>query len=161
TSYCPDAIAAVELVLNSAAPTRAFYDLDSAVTLDRLARGERGEYVPERGHRDFGLVLRFCGGRPLQGLGKKLRAPRALAARRTPRAAEPDDRYRGILGYLGTWAADRDAALRTLFVAPARRMSGERFIIGGSMYGGEFPWLENIFYVSHVPPAEHPAFYCS
>ena len=166
TSYCPDAIAAAELVLDSAVPTRVFYDLDSAVTLDRLARGERVEYVPERGYRDFDLVLSFCGGLALEGLERRLGARRAVPLYGSVdptihRPAEPDDRYRGALGYLGTWAADRDATLRTLFVEPARRMPGEHFIIGGSMYGGEFPWLENIFYVSHVPPAEHPAFYCS
>lgn len=29
------------------------------------------------------------------------------------------------------------------------------------MYGGDFPWLPNIYWVSHLPPARHPAFYCS
>ncbi len=166
TSYCPDAVAATQLLLDSAVPVRVFYDLDSAVTLDRVASGERVEYVPERGYRDFDLVLSFCGGRALEGLEKQLGARRTapLYGSVDPgvhRPAAPNDRYRGLLGYLGTWAADRDAALRALFVEPARLLPSERFVIGGSMYGGEFPWLENIFYVSHVPPAEHPAFYCS
>ncbi len=29
------------------------------------------------------------------------------------------------------------------------------------MYDGSFPWQPNIFFVSHLPPADHPAFYCS
>ncbi len=69
--------------------------------------------------------------------------------------------YRAALGHLGTYAADRDAALRELFVEPARRLPDERFIIAGSMYDGSFPWQPNIFLISHLAPADHPAFYCS
>src|ERR687889_2397154 len=35
TSYCPDGVAASELVLSSRAPVQAFYDLDTPVTLER------------------------------------------------------------------------------------------------------------------------------
>src|SRR5206468_7407317 len=49
TSYCPDAQAASDLVLESAAAIKAFYDLDTPVTLDGLARGERGDYIPAGG----------------------------------------------------------------------------------------------------------------
>src|SRR5436190_23193472 len=37
TSFCPDAAPAEQLVLDSDAGLRVFYDLDTAVTLDRLA----------------------------------------------------------------------------------------------------------------------------
>src|SRR5919198_1582677 len=36
TSYCPDAIRATQLVLDSSANVRCFYDLDTPITLDRL-----------------------------------------------------------------------------------------------------------------------------
>src|SRR6185437_11375006 len=49
TSYCPDGIVASELMLNSAAPRRIFYDLDTPVTLARLAAGERVDYIGPRG----------------------------------------------------------------------------------------------------------------
>jgi spore maturation protein CgeB len=71
------------------------------------------------------------------------------------------DEYRADLSYLGTHAADRDQMLRTLFVEPAKRLPQRKFIIGGAMYDGTFPWEPNIFLLSHVPPPEHPAFYCS
>jgi spore maturation protein CgeB len=29
------------------------------------------------------------------------------------------------------------------------------------MYPREFPWTDNIWFLEHVPPPEHPAFYCS
>lgn len=62
TSYCPDAIAASDLVFESAVPVRAFYDLDTPVTLSRLKRGERVPYLPEGGLGDFDVVLSFTGG---------------------------------------------------------------------------------------------------
>jgi spore maturation protein CgeB len=65
------------------------------------------------------------------------------------------------LGYLGTYAADRNAALQKLLIEPAKRLPDCKFIIAGSMYDQSFPWRENIFFVSHLPPADHPAFYCS
>src|SRR5215212_6831516 len=46
TSYCPDAIAASELVLGQPDALHVFYDLDTPVTLERLANGEPVEYLP-------------------------------------------------------------------------------------------------------------------
>jgi len=34
-------------------------------------------------------------------------------------------------------------------------------VIGGALYPEDFPWSENTWFVRHVPPALHPAFYCS
>src|SRR5690606_36025313 len=48
-----------------------------------------------------------------------------------------------------------------LFVEPAARRQELKFLIGGAQYPTEFPWLANIFFVHHLPPREHPAFYAS
>ena len=69
--------------------------------------------------------------------------------------------YRADLSYLGTFAEDRQAALAALFVEPARRLPSKRFIMGGALYPEAFPWTQNIHFVAHVPPPDHPAFYCS
>ncbi|HLK50156.1 MAG TPA: glycosyltransferase [Bryobacteraceae bacterium] len=166
TSFCPDAIAASELVLSSTARLKTFYDLDTPVTLARLGRGETVAYIGPRGLRDFDLVLSYTGGRALTELKEKLGAREALplygsvdAEVHKPAAAS--GRYAADLSYLGTYSADRDAALRTLFVEAARRLPTHRFILGGSMYDAGFPWEPNIYFVQHVPPAEHPSFYCS
>ena len=37
----------------------------------------------------------------------------------------------------------------------------QRFLIGGAQYPQDFPWAANIFFVRHLPPAEHPAFFSS
>jgi spore maturation protein CgeB len=62
TSYCPDGIAASELVLDSNAARRVFYDLDTPVTLSQLSAGERVPYLPPQGLGDFDLVLSYTGG---------------------------------------------------------------------------------------------------
>jgi spore maturation protein CgeB len=48
-----------------------------------------------------------------------------------------------------------------LFIEPARRCPDKRFVLGGALYPMEFPWTNNIWFVRHVPPPEHPSFYCS
>ena len=75
TSYCPDAIAASELVFDARAIS-VFYDLDSPVTLSRHARGEANFYVGARGLADYDLVLSYTGGGALDAV------PRDLGARR-------------------------------------------------------------------------------
>src|ERR1051326_4342548 len=74
TSYCPDGIAASDLVLSSSCARRVFYDLDTPVTLSRLRSGEAVEYIGPRGLRDFDLVLSYTGGRALDGLRDQLGA---------------------------------------------------------------------------------------
>jgi spore maturation protein CgeB len=73
----------------------------------------------------------------------------------------PVERYRADLSYLGTYAEDRQQALVQLFLEPARRRPESRFLIGGAQYPAAFPWSDNIYFVRHLPPAEHSAFYCS
>jgi len=165
TSYCPDALPAAELVLDSKG-LRVFYDLDTGVTLHRLARGEHVEYIPAAGLGDFDLVLSYTGGRSLDELKRRLGARQVapLYGHVDPAAHRPvaaEDRYRANLSYLGTYAADRDAILNSLFIEPARRSPQRRFLMGGAQYDGSFPWQPNIYFVRHVPPADHCAFYCS
>jgi spore maturation protein CgeB len=166
SSFCPDAIAAGELTLDSPAQLRVFYDLDTPVTLSRLAAGEPVSYIGPRGLRDYDLVLSYTGGKALDELRTVLGARRVapLYGSVEPsvhKPASPDARYQGLLGHLGTYAADRAERLRELFVEPARRLPRERFLLAGSMYGASFPWQPNIFLISHIAPADHPAFYCS
>ncbi|MBX5483114.1 MAG: glycosyltransferase [Myxococcaceae bacterium] len=164
TSYCPDAQAATELSLASNAAVKAFYDMDTGVTIERLEAGERVEYVPSGGLGGFDVVLSFVGGGALEALVRQLGARWAV-----PLYGSVDaDLYRPLqvprtahLSYLGTWAANRQKALDQLFLEPARRMPEHWFCIGGSQYPPDFPWEKNVRYVFHVPPPEHPAFYCS
>lgn len=166
TSYCPDARAATELIFESPVPLRVFYDLDTPITLERLERGENVEYLPAEGLGAFDLVLSYTGGSALDELRERLGAGTALPLYGSvdPVAHRPtrrDERYICELSYLGTWAADRQAQLQALFLAAARRVPDKRFLIGGSLYPADFPWCANVWFIRHVPPPEHPAFYCS
>jgi len=166
TSYCPDALAATDLVLESSAGVRTFYDLDTPVTLDKLAAGETVPYVGARGLSDFDLVLSYTGGQALRELVERLGARRVapLYGSVDPQMhypVPPRPEYSADLSYLGTYAADRQRAVESLLIEPARRLPHRRFLIGGAQYPQEFPWTDNIHFLRHVPPPQHPAFYCS
>ncbi len=166
TSYCPDGIAATDLVLGAARPLSVFYDLDTPVTLSRLGRGESLSYLGPVGLGPFDLVLSYTGGAALDALRDRLGARRVapLYGHVDPdvhRPVEPVGTYVGDLSYLGTYAADRQSALETLLVEPARQRPDQRFVIGGAQYPHDFPWCTNIFFVRHLPPTEHPAFFSS
>jgi len=166
TSYCPDGAAASELVLASPIPLRVFYDMDTPVTLERARAGETVEYLLPGGLAGFDLALSFTGGEALRELERRLGARRALPLYGSVdptvhRPVAPLEPFRADLSYLGTFAANRQAALERLFVEPARRRPHRTFVIGGSMYDTGFPWRANIKYVDHLPPADHPAFYGS
>jgi spore maturation protein CgeB len=165
TSYCPDAIPAADLVLESGA-LPVFYDLDTSVTTDELRAGRSVAYIGPRGLQDYKLVLSYCGGPAAKELQRLLgaRAVAPLYGSVDPaahRAATPDARYRADLSYLGTYAPDRQQVLEELFLAPARARPELKFLLGGSLYPADFPWLPNLHYAGHVPPLEHPGFYSS
>ena len=165
TSYCPDGIAATDLVLASR-PLKVFYDLDTPVTLERIESGHGVAYIGASGLRDFDVVLSFTGGRALMELRSRLGAKRAVALYGS---VDPDvhrpvatrEGYRADLSYIGTYAEDRQAALNALFLEPARRLPERRFLIAGAQYPPAFAWLPNLFFVRHIAPPDHPALYSS
>lgn len=172
TSYCPDGIAATSLVLEAAAaapaggPLAVFYDLDTPVTLFQLRAGQPVSYIGPEGLGGFDLVLSYTGGTALDELQERLGARRVapLYGSVDPSVhcpAEIQDVYQGDFSYLGTYAADRQEVLDRLFLEPARRLPDRRFVLAGAQYPPDFPWLPNLYFVRHLPPVDHPAFFCS
>ncbi len=166
TSYCPDGLAVTELVLDSPGIVRTFYDLDTPVTLSKLQAREALTYIGPRGLREFDLVLSYTGGGALEKLRTELGAQRVapLYGHVDPEVHRPVDsvaRYVSDLSYLGTYAADRQIALQSLFIDPAGFRPARRFLIGGAQYPDDFPWKPNIHFARHLPPSEHPAFFSS
>ena len=166
TSYCPDGALACELVLNSRAAVRAFYDLDTPVTLDVLSSGGHVPYLPAAGLSGFDVVLSYTGGQALAELQSQLGARQVATlygwadpAGYRPVAAVPE--LRNTLSYLGTYAADRQSALQRLLLEPAAQREDAWFLIGGAQYPADFPWRSNIGFLRHVPPLMHPAFFSS
>lgn len=165
TSYCPDAAGAAELLLASGA-LRVFYDLDTPVTLAAVRAGETVAYLLGGSLAPYDLVLSYTGGAALTELTERLGA-RAVAPlygsvdTERHRPVPPRPELHADLSYLGTYAADRQETLETLFVQPARRLPDHRFLIGGALYPPHFPWADNIFFVRHVEPGRHPEFFAS
>jgi spore maturation protein CgeB len=166
TSYCPDAIAASELMLSECRGVNVFYDLDTPVTVARLRSGDQIPYIGPRALADFDLVLSYTGGAALDILQHDLGARRVapLYGHVDPQVHRPVDlkeHYRSDLSYLGTYSADRQRALMTLMIEPACQSPERRFLIAGAQYPQDFPWCPNLFFVRHLPPSEHPAFFSS
>jgi spore maturation protein CgeB len=166
TSYCPDGRAACDLVLSSPAELKTYYDLDTPVTLSRLDACEDVEYLPQCGFADFDLVLSYTGGPALDQLKTRLGAKRVAPLygsvdSETHFPVAPADVFRCDLSYLGTYAEDRQQMLNRLFIEPARRLPNLKFVIAGAQYPAGFPWTDNIYFVRHLPPGQHSAFYSS
>jgi spore maturation protein CgeB len=166
TSYCPDAQAASDAVLGSSVGLRTYYDLDTPVTLERMAAGHIVEYIPNGGLREFDLVLSYTGGRALDLLRERLGARETVPIYGSvdpethfPVGSQPE--YNALMSYLGTYAADRQPALEALLVRSARQLPEQPFLLGGPLYPADFVPPENVRLIPHVPPAAHPAFYCS
>jgi spore maturation protein CgeB len=107
-SYVPDGIAVGDLVLREARGLRAFYDIDTPVTLAKLAAGGT-EYLAARQIPAYDLYLSFTGGPTLERLQQLYGAPlaRPLYCSVDPELYFPERRApRWDLGYLGTYSHD-------------------------------------------------------
>ena len=160
-SFVPDGVAVIEFVRREARGTIAFYDIDTPVTLAKLARDDCDYLGPEQ-VAAFDLYLSFTGGPALEVLRATYhaKAVRALFCsvdtglyRRTGHARRWD------LGYLGTYSPDRQPALHRLLIEPARRLPERRFVVAGPQYPAEIDWPGNVERLEHVSPSDHAEFY--
>ena len=170
TSYCPDGLAACRLMLDTPGPLHVFYDMDTPVTLaalerDGLAVVDGAHYLTPDLIPEFDLYLSFSGGPRLECLRRHWRAKRIAPLYGSVDldvhmpVTDPPVELRCELGYLGTYAADRQPALERLLLEPARRRSSERFLVVGSLYPSKVGWPANVCALPHLEPARHPAFY--
>lgn len=160
-SYVPEGIEVGEAVLERARGAVAFYDLDTPVTLAALERG-CCEYLSGGLAARFDLYLSFTGGPTLRRLEQDLgvRRARAFHCFVDPEGYAPRDiDERWLLGYLGTYGADRQPALERLLLKPARDLPGRRFAVAGPQYPDELSWPANVERIEHLPPRDHPGFY--
>jgi spore maturation protein CgeB len=163
-SYVPEGVTVGRLAQEWAGGATAFYDIDTPVTLAKLARGDE-EYLSPALIPGFDLYLSFTGGPTLDLLERRYgaRAAQALFCSVDPAAYQPlpDAPLRWDLSYLGTYSADRQPALERLPLEPVRRAPERRFVVAGPQYPAEIAWPANVERLEHVPPADHPAFYAA
>jgi spore maturation protein CgeB len=164
-SFLPQGRQINDDLLDLSRPLRVYYDLDTPVTLLRLAQ-DGVEYLRRDQLPAFDLVLSFTGGETLEILQRE---HGARLARPLYGCVDPDDYVRCPagrefacdLGYMGTYSADRQEKLEALFLEPARRHPEKQFLLAGPLYPRPWQWPHNVRRIEHVAPPDHPCFYSS
>ena len=162
-SYVPDGVAVARLVQQWAGGITAFYDIDTPVTLAKLARGDH-EYLSPDAIPGYSLYLSFTGGPTLGVLEQRYRSPmaRPLYCSVDPAFYPPlDSPKRWDLSYLGTYSADRQPTLERLMLDCARADPGMACVVAGPQYPAGIDWPANVERIEHLPPSEHAAFYAA
>ncbi len=160
-SYVPDGVEVCRWAQQTARGVVAFYDIDTPVTLAKLARGDF-EYLAPEVMPGFDLYLSFTGGPTLRRIEDEYGVPlaRALYCSVDPALYYPEDAAeRWGLGYLGTYSDDRQPTLDRLLLEPARQAPDSRFVVAGPQYPGDIAWPANVERIEHCPPADHRGFY--
>jgi len=160
-SYVQDGARVGDWVTSIARGRTAFYDIDTPVTLAQLEQGET-EHITPALIRRFSAYFSFTGGPTLRYLESHYGAPMA----RVLYCSVDTDRYRPLrepkmwdLGYLGTYSDDRQPALDTLLLEPARQWRRGAFAVVGALYPDDIVWPPNVYRETHISPREHAAFY--
>jgi spore maturation protein CgeB len=160
-SYVPDGVQIGEWVIRTCRGVKAFYDIDTPVTLAKLSDGD-AEYLTPHLVRRYDLYLSFTGGPVLRKIERELGSPmaRVLYCAFDPELYYPEEQpLEWDLGYMGTYSDDRQPTLDALLLEPARRWSSGRFTVAGPQYPQDVVWPPNVDYTPHLPPSEHRAFY--
>lgn len=164
-SYCPEGAWISDEIVALEKPLKAFYDLDTPVTLAKFAADGTTEYLHPRQIANFDLLLSFTGGSAL----RKLEEFGARVARPLYGCVDPDEYQRvernrdlaNDLSYMGTYAADRQQKLSDFFLSPALHAPEMQFLLAGSLYPWDWQWPANVRKLDHVSPQQHSSLYSS
>jgi spore maturation protein CgeB len=162
-SYFPDGIAAIEEVFASKAGIKAYYDIDTPITIAQLRSGG-AEYLKPEHIPGFDIYFSFTGGPMLRELETEFGAKAAvpLYCSFDParyRFASVRSEYACDFSYMGTYAQDRQAKIEELFCTPARRLPEKKFLLAGPQYPKELSWPQNVRHIIHLEPRFHASFY--
>ena len=166
-SYFPDGIAAIDEVLASPAPLKAFYDIDTPITIAQLREHGGTDYLRRDQIPGFDVYFSFTGGPMLKEIenryGARLAVPLYCSFdpqqyRRFP----VNKRFACDFSYMGTYAPDRQPKIEEFFCAarpPASRASHS------SSPARSIPksirWPANVRRITHLNPRWHSRFYSS
>ena len=142
-----------------------FYDIDTPITLTSLHAHGEAAYLRADQIALFEVYFSFTGGPALTELEQRWGARRAeaLYCAVDPHVYHPapsDARFTCNLGYMGTYAADRQPRLEKMLIKTARVRPNDSFVLAGPQY----PPLDlppNVRQEVHVYPRDHAAFYSS
>jgi len=164
-SYFPDGLRAIEELFDSRAEVKAFYDIDTPITMAGLRNGGTAYLKPEH-VEGFDLYFSFTGGPLLKEVESSFGARNAVPLYcsfdpDSDRCCAMQSDYACDLSYMGTYAPDRQAKIEELFCAPARRLPEKKFLLAGPQYPRELTWPTNVRRIVHVEPRLHAPFYRS
>jgi spore maturation protein CgeB len=162
-SYVPNGVEVGNWVLKTARGLKAFYDIDTPVTIAKLKRGDF-EYITPELIAGYDLYFSFTGG-PILGFLEDVYdspAARALYCSVDPELYFPEDTpKKWLLGYLGTYSTDRQPTLDELLNKTASASPTKAFTVAGPQYPATIEWASNVHRIEHLPPALHRNFYNS
>lgn len=160
-SYVPEGIHVGGIVQERASGIKAFYDIDTPVTLAAMRKGTC-EYLAPHLIPGYDLYLSFTAGRCLNIFEHEFGSPaaRALYCSVDPDLYFPLDMEKEWdLGYLGTYSEDRQFALNKLLIDTAHKWKKGKFVVAGPQFPKTIIWPENVERIEHLAPASHIKFY--
>jgi spore maturation protein CgeB len=165
-SYFPDGIAALDELADANTPVKAFYDIDTPITMSALRAHGRADYIERRQIPSLDIYFSFTGGPMLREIEDRFGAARAVPLycsfdpqkyRRQPLNAT----FACDLSYMGTYAPDRQPKIQELLSATAERLPERKFIVAGPQYPKSLTWPDNVRHIAHLSPVWHSDFYSS
>lgn len=165
-SYSPDGLAAVDEVVNSRAGVKAFYDIDTPITVAQLRDQGTSDYLRAEQIPEFDLYFSFTGGPMLDELEQRFGAQRAVPLYcsfdpKQYRRFGVNKRFACDLSYMGTYAPDRQPKIEALLCKPALRLPSGKFLVAGPQYPKAIHWPSNVRRITHLNPRWHARFYSS
>jgi spore maturation protein CgeB len=165
-SYFPDGLAAIEELADSRVPVKAFYDIDTPITVAQLRETGRTEYVRTDQLPIFDVYFSFTGGPMLREIEERFGAPRAVPLYcsfdpQEYRKFGVNKRFACDLSYMGTYAQDRQPKIDELLCSPARQLPDRSFLVAGPQYPKSLRWPKNVKRITHLNPKWHARFYSS
>ena len=165
-SYFPDGVAAIDEMLDADPPVKAFYDIDTPITMSALREKGVADYIAREQIPLLDLYLSFTGGPMLREVEQRFGAPHAVALYCSfdplqYRRHKRNESFACDLSYMGTYAPDRQPKLEQLLLHPARQLGDRKFIVAGAQYPDTLRWPANVRHIPHLSPQWHPEFYSS
>lgn len=165
-SYFPDGIRAIDELLDSSVAVKAFYDIDTPITIAGLRQQGKTEYLNTKQVSGFDVYFSFTGGPMLREIESRFGARAAVPLYcsfdpREYRRFQVNKRFACDLSYMGTFAPDRQTKLEELLVRPAEHLPEMKFIVAGPQYSKEIRWPKNVRRIVHLNPRWHARFYSS
>ncbi len=160
-SYVPEGVEVGKWVQQHARGIKAFYDIDTPVSLEKLEQQDF-EYLHPELIPGYDIYFSFTGGQTLDKLEQVYGSPRAEAlycSVDTDLYFPQDVAHCWDLGYLGTYSDDRQPTLQTLLLQAADTLPKKKFVVAGPRYPDTVEWPANVQRIEHLAPEKHCTFY--